>query len=78
MTAHMRRRPTATLGSFNAEAALNAARGYHSTAMLLERIYRQEMASVRKGATPFTIAILHETMGNYILDNGTNLCMMAP
>ena len=64
MAAQMHRRPTITSGSFNAEGALKAARGYHSTAMLLERI-QQEMASKKRGVT-LTADTLNETMGRVL------------
>ena len=62
MAAQMHRRPTITSGSFDAKGALKAARGYHSTAMLLERIQQE---TIKQGAT-LTADTLNETMGRVL------------
>jgi hypothetical protein len=48
-----------TSKSFNAEAALKVARGYHSTALVLERIRRKE-------GVPLTIDMVNESMARVI------------
>jgi hypothetical protein len=50
---------------FNAEAALRAARGYHSTAALLERVYREEQASLKEGVN-FTVDMVHEIISRVV------------
>ncbi len=49
----------------NAEAALRAARGYHSTAALLERVHREEQASLKEGVNS-TVDMLHEMMSRVV------------
>ncbi len=49
----------------NAEAALRAERGYHSTAALLERVHREEQASLKEGVNS-TVDMLHEMMSRVV------------
>jgi hypothetical protein len=60
----MARHRTFPSASFNADGALQAARGYHDTAALLEAVHRQEMRAPRPGG--LTVEAVQQAQGRIV------------